>query len=133
MSVALNATRQALYNALSGGTALVSALGGTAIYSAQAPDGAALPYIVYSLQAGGQEYAPGTLENHLWYVRAYAAGEKTAGDLYALADALLDGQTLTVTGWRNFATRRIEDISLPEETPNGRVYSAGGIYRIRLT
>ncbi len=55
----MNALETALYNTLSGGTALTALLaGGTAapsIYNQQAPDEAAFPYVVFALQGGGDE------------------------------------------------------------------------------
>ena len=50
---AYNALNTGIYSTLSGGTALTTALGGTAIYYQQAPDEAALPYVVWELPGRG--------------------------------------------------------------------------------
>ncbi|MFA5376891.1 MAG: DUF3168 domain-containing protein [Dehalococcoidia bacterium] len=134
MSV-FNALNTGIYSALSGGTALTGALGGTAIYYQQAPDGAALPYVVWNYQGGGDEnITQSRMKNLLVYVRGYAASPAQAGTIDAYCDTLLHGKAITVTGWENFWTAREEDISIVENPPDGApVFSAGGIYRIRLT
>lgn len=43
---------RAIYNALAGNSALVTALGGTAIYQWLAPQNQDPPYVVYNKQAG---------------------------------------------------------------------------------
>jgi hypothetical protein len=127
----------ALYSTLSGGTALTALLGGTAIYYLQAPDHAELPYVVWSYQGGGQENInPSDLHDPLVYVRGYSSASPAAASaIDAAVDALLDRQTLAVTGYSNFWTRR-ESLVPPmvETPPNGaKVYSAGALYRIRLS
>ena len=130
-----NALDTAIYNTLSGGTALTAALGGTAIYYQQAPDGAALPYVVWSYPAGGDDNLTSSrMKSMVAYVRGYADDAAQAGTIDAYCDALLHGKALTVTGWTNFWSAREEDIALVENLPDKtRVYSAGGYYRIRLT
>jgi len=132
---AFNALNTGILSTLSGGTALTGALGGTAIYYQQAPDGAALPYVVWNYQGGGDEnITQSRMKNLLVYVRGYAASPALAGTIDAYCDALLHGKTISVTGWSNFWTAREEDISLVENLPDKtRIYSEGGIYRIRLT
>ena len=132
---AYNALNTGIYSTLSGGTALTTALGGTAIYYQQAPDEAALPYVVWSYQGGGDDnITPSRMKSLLVYVRGYAATPALAGTIDTYCDALLHGKTITVTGWKNFWTAREEDISLVENPPDGApIFSAGGIYRIRLT
>ena len=126
----------ALFNALTGGTsptALITALGGSSVYSDQAPDGAALPYVVYSHAGGGPENNPAGMRNNIWNVRAYAATKAQAVNVDAQIDALLTGQALTVSGFTNFWTVREDDISLVENPPDGgRIYMSGALYRVRL-
>jgi hypothetical protein len=131
----MNAMGTALYSTLAGGTALTTLLGGTAIYNQQAPAGAALPYVVYSLQGGLTENIdPGTRRDLTYFVRGYSASAKRAGEIDAAIEALLHRKTLTVTGWRNFWTTRETDLELVETTPAGEsIYMSGAFYRIRLT
>ena len=66
--------RDAIYSQLSGGTALTSALGGTAIYHLHAPEGAALPYVVFGWQGGGDlNIDPNETNESVQFVRVYAA------------------------------------------------------------
>ena len=130
-----NALNAAIYSALSGGTALTTALGGTAIYFQQAPDGAALPYVVWSYPAGGDDNLTSSrMKSMVAYVRGYAEKAAQAGTIDGYCDALLHGRVLSVTGWDNFWSAREEDIAYMETLPdNTRAYSAGGYYRFRLT
>lgn len=125
----------ALYSKLSGGTALVSALGGTAIYVDQAPDGTNLPYVVFSHQAGGADnIIPVDLRTDLWFVRAYASARDAANLLDGHISDLLHRGSLTVSGWTCFWLVREENFALVENLPNNnRVYMAGATYRVRLS
>lgn len=125
----------ALYNTLSGGSALVSALGGTRIYCNQAPDNASRPYVIFNHQGGGpQSLTPKDMRSDVWYVRAFAATQGSANLLDGLCEVLLHKKQLTVSGYTNFWTFRESNFSRIENLPNGeKVYSSGGFYRIRLT
>jgi hypothetical protein len=69
----------------------------------------------------------------VYYVRAYATSQKTAGAIDTQIDALLHGRTLSVSTYTNFRTSREQDLDLVETRPNGtKAYSAGALYRIRI-
>lgn len=125
----------ALLSALSGGTALITELGGTAVYVDQAPNGAALPYVVFSHQGGGpQNITHSNLHDNVWFVRGYAGTRAQANRIDGLVEGLLHKKTLTVSGYTNFWTVRTESVALIENPPSGtKVYMAGGMYQIRLT
>lgn len=131
---AYNVLNTAVFNQLAGGTALVTALGGTAIYYQQAPDEATLPYVLWNWQAGGDEnMTSNRTKNMMALFRSFAVTPKQAGEIDALVDARLHLQTLTVSGWTNFWCARETDISLIENLPNGqKTYMAGALYRIRI-
>ena len=133
MTSHINALNAALYSKLTGGTALVSALGGTCIYHGIAPEGAALPYMVWSYAAGGHEnMTPRESVNAVIYVRAYATTAKQAATIDGLAAELMETK-LTVTGWNNFWLAREESIVLPETDSAGKTtWSCGAYYRVRL-
>jgi len=133
MTSHINALNAAIYSKLTGGTALVSALGGTCIYHGLAPEGAALPYVVWSYAAGGHEnMTPRESVNAVIYVRAYAASAKTAAILDGLAAELME-TTLSLTGWHNYWLAREESIVLPETDEAGKTtWSCGAYYRVRL-
>lgn len=134
----LSPTAAAIYGALTGSTALTSLLAGTAsIYDTQSPDGAAYPYVVFSLQAGGSEnIAPSDLQSDLWFIRAYTGtSHKSADAIKSQIDTVIHRHTLALTGgWVNVWTARETNLRGIENLPNGqKVYMSGGFYRIRLT
>ena len=134
MTTSYSVIAPAIYTNLTGGTALVAALGGTAIYSDIAPEARALPYVVYSLQAGTEEnITPSDLRSSLVYVRAYAASRQSAENIAGLVFDLLNKATLSLTGFTNFFTACESDIAFVEHNPAGvPTYVAGGMYRIRF-
>ena len=125
----------ALFTTLSGGTPLTSELGGTVIYAGHAPDNASLPYVVYSHQGGGPENINSSdLRSDVWNVRGYAATRPQANRIDGQIEALLHRQTITVSGYNTFWLVREENYSLDEQQPDKTwVYTAGGLYRVRLT
>ena len=131
----MNETNAAIYNALSV-TAITSQLSGTAaIYATVAPDNAALPYVVFNLQGGGDEnFDKHRTKNLVYYIRAYSqVSEAQAGSIDAAVDAALHLQSLNVSGWSNFWLARETDVSAVENLPNNKkIWSVGGFYRVRL-
>jgi hypothetical protein len=133
---AFNALNAALATKLRTGTALTALLACTgAVYYMEAPDNAALDYVVYSLQGGGDTNdTANRVKDLVYYIRAYSDDSAAkAGSIDAQIDALIHGTTLTVTGWANIWCAREEDIALIEDYPSGvHIYNAGGMYRIML-
>ena len=129
----MNVLDAALYTRLQG-TAVSSLLSGTtAIYKNQAPEGAVLPYIVFSKQSGSPENLDANrVDNLLYYVRAYSGvSAAQAGSIDARVDTALHLIPLTVSGWTNIWLAREANIELPSTEPSGRViHSAGALYRI---
>lgn len=133
MSV-LNVTNAGISSKLSSNSTLTTLLGGTFIYYQHAPDNQPLPYVVYSLQAGGPDNInPSDLRNQVYFVRGYAANRDLSGSIDAQCSASLHRATVTVSGYTNFWTVRETDFAMPILEPNGnRTYMAGAYYRIRL-
>jgi len=133
MTSHINALNTAVYSKLSAGTALTGALGGTCIYHGVAPEGKALPYVIWSYVAGGHEnMTPNESVNAVLYIRAYAVDAKTAAKLDGYVADLLE-TTLSVTGWNNYWLAREESIVLPEIDDTGKsTWSCGAYYRVRL-
>ena len=133
MTSPYNALNAALYTKLSGGTALTNALGGTCIYHGVAPEGAALPYVIWSYAAGGADnFTPRESVQQVVYVRAYADTAKKAATIDAHINNLLSG-TLSVAGWNNFWLAREEDFLLPEIDEAGKhTWACGAYYRVRM-
>ena len=131
----MNVINASLYSTLAAGTALTTALGGTAIFHLNAPEGRALPYVVYSWQGGGDvNESPHGDNESVRFVRAYAATAKQAWEIDALVKPLLHNVALTVTGYTTVMCRREDDYETVEtDAANVRTYTAGGLYRIRVT
>lgn len=132
----MNVLDSALYSKLQGASGVTSLLAGTtSIYAVQAPDNAQMPYIVFSVQGGGDE----NLDRHrtknlVYFIRAYSQVSKAqAGSIDAAIDTALHLQTLNVSGWANFWTAREEDISAVENPQSGqKIFMVGGLYRTRI-
>ena len=125
----------AIYNRLSGGTALTTALGGTAVYFQNAPDGKALPYVVFTAASRIDENeSPHRTVNMLYYIRAYASTPVQAASIDAEIDTLMHDNALTITGvTSNFWCMREQSFDLVEmDSSTRRVYSCGAEYRIRI-
>jgi hypothetical protein len=132
----LNALWTALYGRLSGGTALTALLGGTAIYHNQAPEGAALPYVIYNWQGGGYvQDSPHTDANGIVTVQAFSRiSQAQAGSISEVVLTLLNRSNLTVTGYSNFGlTAEAPHLQNNYTDESGlNVYSCGDQYRIMI-
>ena len=125
--------RDAIYSQLANGTALTAALGGTAIYHLHAPDGAALPYVVFGWQGGGDlNIDPNETNESVQFVRVYAAKDEQAGTIDGLIRARLHRQAITVTGYNTVYCWREGDYETVETTAGSAIYTQGGFYRIRI-
>lgn len=131
-----NALNAALYSKMNAATALTGLLAGTtSIYYQQAPDGAALNYVVFSYQGGGPtNYYPHDSRDMLLFARGYSAtGPAAAGSIDAQISTLLHRGSVNVSGYTNYWLARETDASLVENAPDGtKVWMAGAIYRVRL-
>jgi hypothetical protein len=125
--IALNT---AIYSQLSG----TFTTAGTKVYYLQAPDNTALPYIVFDYVSDLDEnITANRTKNCSMFVRAYGSTAAQAGTIDAQIDSRLHANTLSVTGYTNFWTRREDAFSLTEiDTSGRRTYMAGADYRIRL-
>lgn len=132
----MNAIDAAIYSALNTAGTVTSLLSSTtAIYSVQADDNAVLPYVVFSLQGGGDENLDQhRTKNTVYFVRAYSDITKyAAAAIDDAIDSVLHLQTLTVTGWANFWLAREEDYENVENLPSGKkIWTQGGQYRLRI-
>ena len=131
----MNAEAVAIYSTLQGTTAITSLLAGTtSIYHLQAPEGATDPYIVFSLQGGGDTNdSPHRVKDHTWFIRAYATGSNgaaTAGSIDDQIDTLLHLNPISITGWSNLWLARDTDLETVENDATGQqVHMQGGFYR----
>ena len=108
-----NALNTAIYSVLSGNAALVSLLGGSAVYYQQAPDNADLPYVVFSHPAGQPDNTHGNdMRNQLVYVRGYSGTVAQAGSIDLHCGTTLHRRSLSVSGYSNFWTAREQEFNL---------------------
>jgi len=133
--VSHNALEVALVARLRAATGLTTLLAGTtSIFNRTAPQGAALPYVVFRPQADATETSdPHRREDVTYAVKAIAGSQSAANAISAQVDLALDGKPLTVAGSTNFWLRRSGGIAYEEAGPAGFIYHDGGLYRIRLT
>lgn len=133
----LGATATTLYTRLSGGTALTSLLAGSAsVYHQFAPTGAAYPYVVYNLQAGGPDnMTRANIETNVWLVRGYSkTSAKNAADIAAAIDARLHKINIPIGSATTFWCTRDETVSAFEQgADNQNIWTAGGMYRVRTS
>lgn len=124
------ALNTAIYSRLAG----TYTTAGTKVYYLQAPDNAALPYVVFDYVADRDEnYTANRTKNTVMFIRAYGTTPGQAGTIDAQIDARLHAGSVTVTGYTNFWTRREDSYSRADTDESGRVtYMAGADYRIRL-
>jgi hypothetical protein len=132
----MNAVNTSIYSRLQGTTAITSLLAGTtAIYYQQAKDAQDYPYIVWSIQGGGDEnQTKNRTKNIVYYVRVYSGvSAAQAGSIDAQVDTALHLNPLNVSGWTNIWLAREQDIELVETEASGRkIYTSGGLYRLIL-
>jgi hypothetical protein len=124
----------AMYDKLAGASG-VTALVSTRIYRGAAPQGATAPYVIYAVQAGGDEnLTPADSINLLYQVRGVS--KVSAAEAAQIGDAIraaLHRQTLSITGWTNYWMARTAQIQTVETTPEGlRFWHDGGLYRVRV-
>lgn len=129
-----NAVEMALSARLTGDTALVALLGGTAIYNGRPPRTAQLPWVTWSLASGLEEnVAPPRSQRLVYLVKGVAATLSAAGALATAVDGLLHASPLTVTGATCFQAKRLSVVRYQETDAAGYTIShAGGEYLLRL-
>ena len=132
----IDAVNKAIYTKLSGYSALTSQLGSvTAVYFAQAPLGAALPYIVYSIASGGEDNDTPLDAGDISYTVKGVA--KTALSAGAIADSIRDAlheQSLTIDSpWTVYRCQHEAVIMYPENVERDQYWHAGGNYRIKFS
>jgi len=120
----------ALYTRLTttGGTALW----GTRAYDRQAPAGAALPYVVFAVQRGGEVPLTPTRTLDVQIAVRCVAGssaESRAGAAYI--ESALRGAALSLPGWAHIATTEGEIISEIGNLDGRNFWADGALYRIR--
>lgn len=124
-----------LRSALTAGTALVGQVGGTAnprIYNIVAPPNTTLPYIVFGWAGGGDiNDTPTRAVNLVYRVGVFGTALAQCGTIDGYVEDLLNGGSLTVTGWSNYRSQREESFRLAEVVGGLAIYHVGAFYRIQ--
>ena len=132
----MNALNSAIYTRLQTTNGVTSLLSGTtAIYNQQAPEGAVMPYIVFSTPSELDEnMTQNRTKNNVIYIRAYSGSSAAqAGSIDTAIDTALHLIPLTVSGWTNFWMAREQGIELVETQPSGKqIFNTGANYRARI-
>ena len=135
----MNAIDLALYNKLTGSTALTALTsGGTAspsVYQWLAPENQDPPYVIYNKQASTPQHTLSgvAFENLLYAVKGVTLGHSAAaaGTIASTIDTVLADQALTITGYTHMYLRRVSDIDYPETAAGGQRYQhRGALYRV---
>lgn len=128
----MSAIDVAVFNKLAGAAGL-TALVSSRIYARMAPQGTALPYVLFSHQGGGQaNMEPVDRLEVVYWIRAYAATQAAAGAIDDQISAALHRQALTITGWAHLGCQREGDQRLEERDAAGAlIWITGALYRIR--
>jgi hypothetical protein len=128
-----------LYSKLSGTALGMLLAGGTAapsIYHEQAPDNAALPYVVFLYPASTEDNTTSRrLKDNVVRVYAVALNDAQAGSIDKQIDTMLHHGTLgSAGGWTNIRMQRENDYQLITTTESGvRYYTSGADYRAEIT
>jgi hypothetical protein len=137
----MNAFNSALDARLRGTSAITSLLAtmpngtASAIYHLQAPEGATLPYVVFSLQSDVETNDTAhKVRNDLGFIRAYSGVSAVqAGSIDAAIETALDNVPLVVSGWTNLWLAREQELETVENQPSGKaIYMQGAFYRAIL-
>lgn len=128
------ALETALYTKLSTTSALITELGGTAIYNKMAPQGVGANYVVFQYQGGGDDNkTTKRARNVIYTVFGVAKTQAKAAAIDSAIDTALHNQSLSISGWNNYYMAREDDIDLIELDAGGvATYRVGGQYRIRM-
>ena len=122
------------YNKLAGDSTLLALLsGGTPVFQMRAPPNTPRPYVEFFYAGGGEENInPSEITNFVYAVKGVSDTLLAAANIDERCKTLLHKQSITVTGYTNFALDRETEVRLAEDAPNGNpIFHYGAYYRIR--
>jgi Protein of unknown function (DUF3168) len=110
-----------------------TALWGTRVYATQAPQGAALPYVIFDYRAGGDlNLSPSRLAEARYQIEVIADTVAQARQGAEYLEVTLHEQPLSVTSWVHLGTTQISLLSQVENAEGRQFWRRGATYRIRL-
>jgi hypothetical protein len=135
--IGTKAVRQALYQKLNvSSVTTLLANGSASIHHAVAPATGSYPLIVFFKQSGSPVGAFGkqAYKSDLWTVKAVDRSQSSsrAEDIDAAINAVLDYQTLTVSGGSNIDLRRESDLDYLESEGDQQYRHVGATYRVAV-
>jgi hypothetical protein len=121
----------ALYQRLT--TTSGTALWGDRVYALQAPQGAATPYVIFNMIAGGDlNLSPSRLVETRYEIECVADTLAQARQGTDHLESTLHHQPLTVTDWNHLGTTQINLLSRVDTVEGRQCWRRGALYRIRL-
>lgn len=133
----MNETDTTIYNTITGASAVMNLLADTvnpSVYSWQSPDNAIYPFVVFNDQADTEPNDTShELHDMIYQIRAYTkASMKAAKAIDYQIRLLFHHQAITVSGFAVLRCQRIGSVRFVEnQQSTDKVFSAGGLYRIR--
>lgn len=113
---------------------LTSLIGTVNIYNQQAPEGVALPYVVFYLASGLiPNSVPRDTLNFVYRAEGLATTRDSAEAIHQQIYAALHEQTLTVTGWTNYWTACENIYPIFENVKGSPRWRYGGVYRVKAS
>lgn len=131
--MALDAIDTGLVGKLAADATLTAAAPG-GIWQDEAPQATTGTHIIVSLSASLDvpQFRGTAWEERLYLVKAVGTTKLLADTAAARIKALLDGGTLTVTGYTTMGVWREQVISYVESVGDVRFYHSGGLFRIKV-
>ncbi len=134
----MNETDIVVYSTLIGASAVMNLLADTAdpsVYSWQAADNALYPFVVFSdLSDTEANETSHELHDVIYQIRAFTKNSmKSAKAIDYQIRLLFHNQSLSVSGFRVLKCARIGSVRFVEnQQSTDKVFSSGGLYRVRL-
>jgi len=133
-----NAFDKAVRDRLAAHSGLITALGGTKIYEAVAPQGGSLPHVVYNAQVPSvpvRTLQRVAYENMVYLVKGVTQDTSPAGcgTIAKEIEAALTAAPLTISGYGHMLCHREQSVSFVEVIDGVRYNHRGGLYRLQAT
>lgn len=132
----IDTLNEGVFNALIGNSALTALLSSSsAIYFGQAPLEAAKPYIVYSINSGGDDHLSPTESVDVRYtVKVVADTAQSAGAVAgAIRNALHEIEIALDSPWTCYRMQADGILMYPENIANRQFWHAGHLFRLRAS
>lgn len=131
----MQALDAALYAQLATAATTLYSLVVARVYDALAPQGAAMPYVVFNVQAGGYlNLTPTDYGEWVYQVKGVAASQSVANSIDSAIATRLHNMALSVSGWTLVSCMRENEAPSYIEIVNGApIFNRGSFYRIRAS